>query len=325
LTFADLTTEQQIQSLIAPANSVLLDYGIANAELESINHEYNSTFSVTTANGSRFALRINVNSGRTEKNVAAEISFINALAESGGFKLATPVRNLTGNFVSQVPHEETGRDLLCVLFTWLDGEEVGDEPTLGTVSQIGALMAQLHEATMEMVLPVGEELPLLNDFMWHEEDFLLGPKSTLTPEEKHKVQAAKSAIERELNELFDATPVQPIHADLHGWNVMLHDDSLSLFDFDDSGIGLPIQDLATTIYYFDTKEQVQALKEGYSSVRELPIFSEYQMKALLLQRRIHLLNYIHETQNPEHREMLSDYQLETLRRIEDFLNLDTND
>ena len=319
MAFSDLTTEQQIQSLLAPANSVLLDYGIIPVGLESINHEYNSTFSVTAADGSRFALRINVNSTRTKENVAAEMSFVNTLAERGTFGLATPLPNLSGDFVTEVAHEETGRDLLCVLFTWLEGEDVGDEPTLEVVFKMGALMAQLHEATKEMVLPVGEELPILDDFMWHEEDLLLGPKSTLTPEEQHKIQSFKNAIEQELALLFKATPKQPIHADLHWWNLKFHNDSLSVFDFDDSGIGLPIQDLATTIYYLDTEEQEQALRDGYSSVRELPICSEYQMKALLLQRRIHLLNYIHETQNPEHREMLPEYQLETLRRIEDFL------
>lgn len=319
MNFADLTTEQQIQSLIAPANTVLLNYGIVSAELENINHEYNSTFSVTTGDGKKFALRMNINSGRTAKNIAAEISFINTLAESGRFHLAAPVENLSGDYVSQVDHEETGRKLFCVLFTWLDGEDVGDEPDLELVFKMGALMAQLHKATKDMVLPFGEELPVLDDFMWHEEDLLLGPKSTLTPQEQHKVQSCRSAIERELAQLFEATPKQPIHADLHGWNLKLHNDSLAVFDFDDSGIGLPIQDLATTIYYLDTEEQDQALRSGYSSVRDLPSCSEYQMKALLLQRRIHLLNYIHETQNPEHRRMLPEYQLETLRRIEEFL------
>jgi Ser/Thr protein kinase RdoA (MazF antagonist) len=117
LAFSDLTTEEQIQSLLAPASSVLLDYGITPVEIESINHEYNSTFSVTAADGGRFALRINVNSTRKKENVAAEISFVNTLAEFGKFGLATPLQNLSGNFVSQVAHEETGRDLLCVLFS----------------------------------------------------------------------------------------------------------------------------------------------------------------------------------------------------------------
>jgi Ser/Thr protein kinase RdoA (MazF antagonist) len=80
-----------------------------------------------------------------------------------------------------------------------------------------------------------------------------------------------------------------------------------------------VQDLATTIYYLDTEEQDAALKAGYAAVRPLPPFSERQMQALLLQRRIHLLNYLYETQNPEHRDLLPKYQEETMRRIDVFL------
>jgi len=36
---------------------------------------------------------------------------------------------------------------------------------------------------------------------------------------------------------------------------------------------------------------------------------------LLLQRRIQLLNYLHETSNPEHRELIPEYHAETMRRI----------
>lgn len=54
-------------------------------------------------------------------------------------------------------------------------------------------------------------------------------------------------------------------------------------------------------------------------MRPLPHFSEKQMQALLLQRRIHLLNYLYATQNPEHRDLLPKYQDETMRRIYAFL------
>lgn len=321
MSFSDLSTEDQIQSLIEPAKAILAQYGLKDFELENINHEYNSTFSVVTATGEKFALRVNVNSDRTEKNIAAELTFVNTLAQSGEFRVAVPVRNLAGEFVSKAHHEASGKELLCVLFSWLEGEDVGDEPTLEVVYEIGALMARLHEATKGLALPSGQELPALDDFMWHVEDFLLGARSVLNSEEKAKIAAGRKAIETELSALFSEGQFQLIHADLHGWNLKLHDGQLSVFDFDDSGIGLPIQDLATAIYYLDTDEQIAAMKAGYASVRELPNCSERQMKALLLQRRIHLLNYLYETQNPEHRELLPDYQVETMRRIDAFMSL----
>ena len=321
VSFSDLSTEEQIESLIEPATAILAQYGITDFELENINHEYNSTFSVVTAAGEKFALRVNVNSDRTEKNIAAEMTFVNTLAQSGQFRVAVPIRNLAGEFVSKAAHEASDRELLCVLFSWLEGEDVGDEPTLEVVFEIGALMARLHNATKGLVLPAGQELPSLDDFMWHVEDFLLGERSVLNSDEKAKIAAGRKAIETELNALFSEGQMQLIHADLHAWNLKLNDGQLAVFDFDDSGVGLPIQDLATAIYYLDTDEQIAAMKAGYASVRQLPNCSEKQVKALLLQRRIHLLNYLYETQNPEHRELLPDYQVETLRRIDEFMSL----
>ena len=96
---------------------------------------------------------------------------------------------------------------------------------------------------------------------------------------------------------------------------MWHKGEVSVFDFDDSGFGLPLQDLATALYYLDTDEQNEAMLAGYVSVRTVPEYSEHEFKALMLHRRISLLNYLYETENPEHREMIPDYQTETLRRI----------
>jgi Ser/Thr protein kinase RdoA (MazF antagonist) len=92
-----------------------------------------------------------------------------------------------------------------------------------------------------------------------------------------------------------------------------------VLDFDDSGIGLPVQDLATAIYYLDTPEQDAALRAGYSSVATLPEMSERDLEVFLMQRRIILLNYLYETTNEEHRAMIPDYLVESLRRINIFL------
>jgi hypothetical protein len=54
-------------------------------------------------------------------------------------------------------------------------------------------------------------------------------------------------------------------------------------------------------------------------VTPLPEYTERQMKLLLLQRRLILLNYLYETSNPEHREMVPKYQVETIRRVSELL------
>jgi Ser/Thr protein kinase RdoA (MazF antagonist) len=84
-------------------------------------------------------------------------------------------------------------------------------------------------------------------------------------------------------------------------------------------IGLPAQDIAVTLYYNDTEEQDAAFLAGYQQVSPLPDYTEDELRVLRLQRRINLLSYILETENPEHRAMVPEYLAKTLQRIESVL------
>jgi Ser/Thr protein kinase RdoA (MazF antagonist) len=310
--FAGMTADEQVESLRSCVGEVLEQYSLVAPVAESINHEYNSTFKVSAGSGEFFALRINVNSQRSIENLNAEIFMVNAIES---VKTPKPVANKDGSFVTTGWHEVTGRKLNAVLYTWLDGEEPGDEPTDEQLFALGVAMAKLHVETLGLELPLDAELSDYTEFFWGSEDLLTGDSSELNSEEKALVAAATVRVDEVVAALQETGARRPIHADLHPWNVMWHEGELSVFDFDDSGVGLPVQDLATSLYYLDTPEQDEALLAGYKSVSALPEYTEQQMKLLLLQRRILLLNYLYETSNPEHREMIPAYQEETLRRI----------
>ena len=310
--FADMTVEQQIDSLSDCAAEMLAQYDIGAHQVTSINHEFNSTFAVTCDSGEKYALRINVSSPRTLANLNAETFWVNEIAD---VLTPKPVTTRDGSFVTSGWHEASGMRRIGVLYTWLEGEEPGDEPTLQQLTAAGAAMARLHDGARDIVLPAGSELPDFADFFWGDADVLLTPDSELTGEERQLVAMAKQRIETMLDEHRGRTPVQPIHADIHPWNMMWHDGTLAIFDFDDSGIGLPVQDLATTIYYLDTDEQIAAFVAGYSSVRKLPTYSDADMQLLLLQRRVVLFNSIFQSSNPEILEIIPEYRAETMRRI----------
>lgn len=315
--FDSMTVEQQIESLSDCAAEMLAQYDIGVHQLTSINHEFNSTFAVTCDSGEKYALRINVSSPRTLANLNAETFWVSAIADVATPK---PVANRDGSFVTSGWHEASRMRRIGVLYTWLDGEEPGDEPTLEQLTAAGVAMARLHDGSRDLVFPAGAELTNFADFFWGDADVLLTPESELTDDERHLVATAKERIEKTLDEHRSRTPVQPIHADIHPWNMMWHEGTLAIFDFDDSGIGLPVQDLATSIYYLDTDEQIAALLTGYSSVRSLPSYSDVDMQLLLLQRRIVLLNSIFHSTNPEILEILPEYREETMRRITDVLS-----
>jgi Ser/Thr protein kinase RdoA (MazF antagonist) len=298
---------------------ILSHYPIDVKSAVSINFEYNATLKVETADGQLFALRINTNSPRTSENLRAEIAFVRFLAEDGRVKVPHPIENREGNFYTSILHEASGRMFHCVLYSWILGEELEDQPTDEQLSALGVAMATMHVAAKGFKLPEGSSLPTFDDPLWWTEDFLLSEKSVLDAEAKDLMSRALSAIKSGVAKFYaNGTPML-IHADMHGGNVLWHEDSLSVIDFDDCGFGFPLQDLATALYYLDTPEQDAALRRGYESITPVPECSEKEMKMLFLQRRIVLLNYLYETSNLEHRSMIPDYQEETLRRIRNFL------
>ena len=317
--FFDLPAEDQQKSLTVFATELLKDYGIHGAKVSCINFEFNATFSVETESGTKYALRININSTRTVENMRGEIEWVRHLNRTSGLHTPTPIATVTDEYIVSGLHTDSGLEMYGVMYSWLEGEELGDEPTLSQLHEVGRAIATLHQESADFALSAGAALPTFNNFFWGTEDFLFSKKSVLSDADRALIQQAHDLIMQFTNDLYENSKVHIIHADMHGWNLMWNQDQLSVFDFDDCGYGVEAQDLAVTLYYLDTPEQDEALLNGYKSVRPLPTFSQNALKALLLQRRLLLLNYLFETKNQEHKEMLPAYLEKSLERVSTFL------
>jgi len=319
INFFEQDVKVQTDSLTAFAHEILKKYGINDAEVECINFEFNATFSVSTQSSQKYALRLNINSTRTVPNIQAETQWVRDLARIPTINVPTPIATLNDEYLVSAHHADSEQMIYGMMYSWLEGEEIGDEPTLDQLHTVGRAMALLHENSSHFKLTDGAELPTFDDFFWGTEDFLFSSKSTLNPKDRQLIEQARDLIMKYTDELYATSEVHIIHADLHGWNLMWHEDHLSIFDFDDCGYGVEAQDIAVALYYLDTPEQDAALLDGYKSIRPLPLYSEKAMKALLLQRRLLLLNYLYETKNAEHKEMLPAYLEKTIERVSTFL------
>jgi Ser/Thr protein kinase RdoA (MazF antagonist) len=209
--FDAMTSDEQVESLRDVVHHILSQYAFGEFEFESINHEFNSTFKVSAEDDTKYALRVNVNSDRTRANLNAEIFWV-SLIET--VKTPMPVKNSNGEHVTTAWHEASNRELSSVVYTWLEGEEVGDEPTLEQVFAMGAEMAKLHIDSLGLQLPAGADLPLIDEFLWGMNDLLLGEASKLSAEDQALVAAAKTEIMAALAELSAGKQVQPLHADI---------------------------------------------------------------------------------------------------------------
>ena len=317
--FFEQDVKVQTDSLTKFAHEILKKYGISDAEVDCINFEFNATFSVSTVSGQKYALRLNINSTRVASNIQAETQWVRGLSRISSINVPTPIASLADTYLVSAIHADSGQEIFGVMYSWLEGEELGDEPTLEQLRIVGQTMALLHDNSSNFTLTDGAELPTFNDFFWGTEDYLFSSKSLLIPQDLQLIEQARDLIMKFTDELYATSPVHIIHADLHGWNLMWHEDQLYIFDFDDCGYGVEAQDIAVALYYLDTPEQEVALLDGYKSIRPLPIYSENAMKALLLQRRLLLLNYLYETKNAEHKEMLPAYLEKTIERVSTFL------
>ena len=318
--FFNLPQEIQKEELATFSRVILAHYAVEVASIECISFEYNTTMKVTATDGQEFALRININSPRTTENLRAEIAWVQYLEKDGRVSAPKMVATKEGSYLTEIFHEKSGRTLRCVLYVWLPGVEPDeDDPDLIHVEAMGRAMALMHTIAPNFELPTDSNLPQLDDVMWWTEDFLLSEKSVLDSDSKNLISKALTIIGDHVAQLYVGAKPMVIHADLHGGNVLWNDDSLSVIDFDDCGIGLPIQDLATAMYYLDTPEQDAAFHKGYSTVLPLPAMSSRDEAVLRLQRRIILLNYLYETNNEEHRAIIPEYLEESLRRIKVFL------
>jgi Ser/Thr protein kinase RdoA (MazF antagonist) len=317
--FFDQDVKAQTDSLTLFARGILKKYGISDAQVECINFEFNATFSVSTESGQKYALRLNINSTRTVSNILAETQWVRELARIPSVNVPTPIATLDDQFVVSALHEDSGQTICGVMYTWLEGEEIGDEPTLDQLRRVGQAIAHMHQNKSEFQLTDGAELPTFNDFFWGTEDFLFSVRSTLSPENKTLMKQAHDLIMQFTNELYATSPVRIIHADFHGWNLMWHEDQVFIFDFDDCGFGVEAQDIAVALYWLNTPTADATLLEGYRSVRPLPAYSDKAMKALLLQRRLLLLNYLFETKNAKHKEMLPAYLKRSIELVSTFL------
>jgi Ser/Thr protein kinase RdoA (MazF antagonist) len=317
--FFEQDVKVQTDSLTKFAHEILKKYGISDAEVECINFEFNATFSVSTVSGQKYALRLNINSTRVASNIQAESQWVRELSRTPSINVPTPIASLADTYLVSAIHADSGQEIFGVMYSWLEGEEVGDEPTFEQLRVVGQTMALLHDNSSNFTLTDGAELPTFNDFFWGTEDYLFSSKSLLIPQDLQLIEKARDLIMKFTDELYATSPAHIIHADLHGWNLMWHEDQLYIFDFDDCGYGVEAQDIAVALYYLDTPEQEVVLLDGYKSIRPLPIYSENAMKALLLQRRLLLLNYLYETKNAEHKEMLPAYLEKTIERVSTFL------
>lgn len=316
--FAALSRRSQLQRLRSSAERVLAEYGIADADLRLKQLDFNATYRIDSSKG-RFALRINVNSPHGAEAVAAEAAWVEALAADTDLQVPLPARTADGAPATTARVDGLDRDLGAVLYSWLPGRDVGEEAPRVRLRALGAAMATMHEHTRTWSNPLTDARPRLTGVWMDEPDRITGDERWITKKARKPILAALEQV-TEITAPLWRRKRQLIHGDLHIWNAKWHEGRLSVFDFDDCGHGLPLQDLAITSYYLRDDDGAEAaVREGYESVRALPQHTDEQFEALLVARNLLLLNSVLESVTADMADFLPGYVEKTAGRLNGYL------
>jgi len=261
---------------VAVAASENWGWGTANICL--VAQRENTTFKVTTTQGHHYALRIHRPGYHELPQLQAELLWIQQLFAQG-LAVPAPVESLHGRLVEQ-------QDGYYVsVLQWLAGQPMGQagvplqlhqpEPVFYT---LGQGMAKVHTASDNWT---GSRA--LTRASW-DIDGLLGESPIwgafwqnplLTNRQKQLFETTRLEMKNTLMQCGQDLDYGLIHADLVRENIMLHQHQLQLIDFDDSGFGFRLFELATCLLANANEPDYEALKTqliaGYHSVRPLDV------------------------------------------------------
>lgn len=306
----DVVLELQLERFNDLARASLVNWDVGpECELSLIKHRENAVYQLSTSGGINFALRVHRIGYHNNDALRSELQWMTALSNAG---IHTPgnIKTVAGDWFVEQVCEHSGKTYQIDLLSWVDGTPLGsveeglEGDTAMLVSnfrQVGTLAARLHNETEKWQSPDGfyrqswdVDGCFSGNAIWGRFQDL----DVLTDEQLTTLHAAKEALLGLLMRLGKGADVYGlIHCDLVPENLLRSDHDLYLIDFDDSGYGWHLFELATSLFfllgqpYFD--EVYRALIEGYRSERELSDEQLELLPAFFLLRSLVYLGWAH--------------------------------
>ena len=304
--------EETPETLLELARTALVHWNLDSAQLALHMHKENAVFRVEAPEGDVYALRIHRDGYHDLEALKAEHTWTLHLARSGLFVPEAMVTR-EGEPYAVVPFPASSVTRHVGVVRWISGtslsqkiQETTDPTRLAHYfEQLGTLVAEFHDSSAHWSPPAG--------FRRHARDAegLAGEKpfwgrfweiGSVTDEQRAQLSSLRNALLEKFSSLDQCPEVYGmIHADLHADNVLVDNEQLSVIDFDDSGFGWYMYDLAVALHLeLDTfhpknphfKLVSDALLAAYESKRPLPEAQRELLPWFLMVRSLELLRWI---------------------------------
>lgn len=315
--FSTLSKRAQVERLRVVARAMLAHYPLQVGQIKLLTHLFNTTFKVVTTEGDRYALRINTNSKREVEEMNAEVAWVSALAKETDLSVPVPQLTRDGALTVEEPCEAMGRSLRGVLYSWLPGP-LAKKLTPEIAFAMGEATKKLHAHAQSFQMPNGCALHPLKDPLFGY-DYILRDRA---PEVDHDLFQRVFEESVALIDRLKTQPQIPIHYDIHMHNVKWKGRRLSVFDFDDSILGVPVFDAYVSLFYIRNQEREGQLAAAYwrglEATPEKLGVSRAEFELLVASRAILLANELFRWNNPEMTAIAPKYAEITQKRLEHF-------
>ena len=313
--YSSLTVRGQARRLRKLALNALTHYELDVARLRLIINDMNGIFRIDTRDGYKYILRVTMpEGGQNLDHVAAEMDWLTALAHDTDISVPSPLPARDGSLVVEAGASGVPEARLCEIFSWVEGKDIADDMSVVNISKLGELMAGLHTHALTYRPPTDLSLLRFDRVFPFPEPVVLFDEafSPLFPAERRVIYEKTIAWAQASIDRLKASgePMRIIHGDLHQWNVLNRRGVLSPIDFEDLMLGWPVQDIATTLYHFDTKNFAElraAFEEGYT--RHSPWAERHagEIDSFIAARGVGLANFVLNDPNPAWREQTGEF------------------
>jgi Ser/Thr protein kinase RdoA (MazF antagonist) len=292
------------EELQARAQKALAAWGLPDQQPELLKYRENAVFKVRLGDGGKAALRLHRPGYHSEASLRSELLWMDDLRHNG-LNVPRPIAALDGSLLVSLNGAEPQ---FADLIGWVEGRQIGeggkvlDRPAdeiARLYHSLGVTMAVMHNVSDRWTPPPGfsrpawdsagllGENPLWGQF-WNCAGFSAADASFLTD--------LRLRLQRRLDAVAASLDYGLIHADMVRENVLVDGERIAVLDFDDSGFGFRLFDIATVLLRCRRDPQYSSIKAslvaGYRSHRALSDSALSHLPLFLLLRGLTYIGWV---------------------------------
>jgi Ser/Thr protein kinase RdoA (MazF antagonist) len=327
--FYELTNRGRAMRLRNMALAALERYDLEVKCVRLLSNDFNGIFRVDTSGGRKYVLRVCLpEGGHSLREIRSEMMWLAALRRDTALGVPEPFVTRQGEWVTTIETDGVPEPRHCVVFGWVPGPDLAERLTQENARKLGELAGQLHNHAADFPQPRGFWLKTADSIFPFGEPVVLFDadcRRFVPPGRLEVFQRTRQRAEAVIDRLYaDRSGVRVIHNDLHQWNVKVYQGKLYALDFEDLMWGLPVQDIAITLYYLQGDEAYPTLREafaeGYVTHSRWPERRPGEIEALMAGRALNLANFVLQDPNPEWKRAAPAFLQHTENRLRAYLD-----